>query len=197
VVMTNPRNTRLRRAAPTDAALLAAVALGDGEACREFVSRHASGVFGLAVMVCGDRSLAEDVAQQAFERAWRHAASFDPSRGSARTWLFTITRRLAIDEFRRRRSSPVAPEDLDLLLGPSRADTEAAGIRGSERERVAAALASLPEAQRRAVVLAAMGGRSATEISAIEHVPVGTAKTRVRLGLRRLRAALAEEADND
>lgn len=180
---------------PTDAALLVAVALGDGAACRSFVDRHASAVLGVAVSVCRDRTLAEDIAQRAFEQAWRHAASFDATKASARTWLLVITRRLAIDELRRRRPSPLPPDALGPLLAPSTADPERAGLAAVERARVSAALAELPEAQRRAVVLAALGGYSASEVAEVEDVPLGTAKTRIRLGMRRLRASLAEGSD--
>jgi RNA polymerase sigma factor (sigma-70 family) len=181
---------------PSDAALLVAVALGDPAACRVFVDRHASAVLGVAASVCRDRTLAEDIAQRAFEQAWRHAASFDGSRASARTWLLVITRRLAIDELRRRRPSPMAPDVMGALLAPAGADTERAGLAAVERSTVSAALADLPEAQRRAVVLAALGGYSASEVAEVEGVPLGTAKTRIRLGLRRLRAALAGEVDH-
>lgn len=193
-----PRLERTRRAAAPsgDGELLAAVAAGDEDACRRLVADHAPAVLGLAVVLCGDRSQAEDLTQQAFERAWRHAGSFDAARGSARTWLLTITRRLAIDHLRARRTTPLAPDDLAGLIAPSPADTEHAGLRGSTRERVVAALAELPEPQRRAVVLMALGGRSATEVAALEGIPVGTAKTRVRLGLQRLRSTLAEEVDH-
>jgi RNA polymerase sigma-70 factor (ECF subfamily) len=182
---------------PSDAALLVAVALGDAAACRVFVDRHSAAVLGVATSVCRDRILAEDIAQRAFEQAWRHAASFDASRATARTWLLVITRRLAIDELRRRRPSLVPPEAMDVLLAPSRGDTERSGMAAVERSVVSAALADLPEAQRRAVVLAALGGYSASEVAEVEGVPLGTAKTRIRLGMRRLRAALAGEGDRD
>ena len=202
VVTTAPRRPRVVRLVdgdvdePSDAALLTAVALGDGDACRTFVDRHASRVLGVAVGVCRDRTLAEDIAQRAFEQAWRHAASFDPTRASARTWLLTITRRLAIDELRRRRVTPVAPDDLLGLISPAASDTERAGLAEAGRDRVLAALRTLPDEQRRAVVLASLGGHSAREVADIEDVPLGTAKTRIRLGLRRLRAELADEVDH-
>jgi len=81
------------------------------------------------------------------------------------------------------------------VSAPAGADTERAGLAAAERSTVAAALGELPEAQRRAVVLAALGGYSASEVAEIEGVPLGTAKTRIRLGMRRLRAALAGEVD--
>jgi RNA polymerase sigma factor (sigma-70 family) len=181
---------------PSDAALLVAIALGDATACRVFVDRHAAAVIGVAVSVCRDRTLADDIAQRAFEQAWRHAASFDAGRASARTWLLVITRRLAIDELRRRRPSPLAPDALGAVMGSANSDTERAGMAAAERSVVSAALAELPVAQRRAVVLATLGGYSASEVAEIEGVPLGTAKTRIRLGMRRLRAALAGEVDH-
>jgi RNA polymerase sigma-70 factor (ECF subfamily) len=180
----------------SDAALLVAVALGDDGACRSFVERHSGAVFGLSFGMCRDRGVAEDVTQRAFERAWRHAAAFDPERASARTWLLTITRRLTLDELRRRRPHPLAPDDLAEILAPAGSNTEQAGLRDAERAEVARALAQLPEPQRRAVVLAALGGRSASEVAVVEDVPLGTAKTRIRLGLRRLRAELDGRVDH-
>jgi RNA polymerase sigma-70 factor (ECF subfamily) len=199
VVTTSPRADRAPSAEvadPSDAALLVAVSVGDDDACRRFVDRHAPAVFGLALGMCRDRSLAEDVTQSTFERAWRHAGAYQSDRASARTWLLTIARRLAIDELRRRRPQPVAPDDLARLLDPGRADTEHAALRDAERRSVVQALGELPEPQRRAVVLAALGGRSATEVAAEEGIPLGTAKTRIRLGLRRLRAELDGEVDH-
>ena len=181
---------------PTDAALLAGVSHGDDRACRVFVQRHASRVMGVAMSVCRDRGVAEDVSQRAFEQVWRHAAAFDPERASARTWLLTIARRLAIDEVRRRRPDPLDPDSMGRLLAPATADTERAGLALLERDRVAAALAGLPEDQRRAVVLASIGGLSAREVAEAESVPLGTAKTRIRLGMKRLRSALAAEVDH-
>jgi RNA polymerase sigma factor (sigma-70 family) len=199
VVTTSPRadrRTSAHASGDSDAVLLGAVARGDDDACRSFVARHGPAVFGLALGMCRDRGVAEDVTQRAFERAWRHAGAYEPDRASARTWLLTIARRLAIDERRRRRADPLAPADLDAILAPAAADTERDALRDAEREAVSRALAALPEPQRRAVVLAALGGRSATEVAAIEAIPLGTAKTRIRLGLRRLRAELDGEVDH-
>ena len=173
-----------------DGALLSAVGLGDGRAAAAFVGRFARPVHGVAVAVCGDNRLAEDIAQTTFERAWRHAGSYDPRLGSVRTWILTICRRLAIDAVRMRRSTPVDPEGMAALLAPS-ADTAPADAAAShEMVRVRAALARLPEPQRRALLLATLGGHTAVEIAAIEDIPVGTAKTRLRTGLHRLRDLL-------
>ncbi len=176
----------------SDEAVLAALALDDRDAAAVLVRRYQRRIYGLAVSVVGDPALAEDIAQQAFERAWRHAANFDPRRASVATWLLTITRHLAIDAVRARRSEPVDPH---TLLGrlPDASDpdpADAAAVR-SELDEVAKQLAGLPEEQRRVVLLAGLAGRTAAEISASEGIPLGTAKTRLRLGLAKLRIALA------
>jgi RNA polymerase sigma factor (sigma-70 family) len=181
-----------------DAALLAAIALGDEAACTVFVRRHQRAVYGVAVSVCGDSQLAEDVAQQTFERAWRHAASFDERRGSVRTWMLTICRRLAIDVIRARRAVPFDPNDLLIVLPASRPDlVEEQATTSTELVRVRSAMQRLPDEQRRAVLLASLAGLTAAEIAEVEQIPLGTAKTRIRLGLRRLRSQLVSVAVSD
>src|SRR5690349_1392723 len=96
----------------SDAALLDRVAAGDARAAAEFVERFQRRVFGLAVTIVTDRAAAEDVAQEALLRAWRHAGAYDPRRGSVVTWLLTITRNAAIDALRVRRPVATSPEDL-------------------------------------------------------------------------------------
>jgi RNA polymerase sigma factor (sigma-70 family) len=177
-----------------DDALLAALALDEPDAAVVFVRRFQRRVYGLALAVTGDAGVAEDVAQQAFERAWRHAGSFDARRGSVTTWLLTITRNLAIDALRLRRPVPVDGAVLDDLLPAASADVEGDAVSGDQLRRVRAELSALPVEQRRAVVLATVLGRTSAEIAALESVPVGTAKTRLRTGLRRLRARLDVEA---
>src|ERR1700674_3833079 len=92
-----------------DDALLAGYANGDPDASVAFVRRHQRRVFGLALSIVSDASLAEDVAQEAFTRAWRHATTYDTRRGSVPAWLLTITRNLAIDAIRLRRARPIDP----------------------------------------------------------------------------------------
>jgi RNA polymerase sigma factor (sigma-70 family) len=176
-----------------DDALLAAVALGERDAVAVFVRRFQRRVFGLAVTVTGDAALSDDIAQMTFERAWRHAGTYDARRASVTTWLLTITRNLAIDAMRVRRSTPLDPHLLSELLPPaSDIDPERAAVVADQLGRLGVELADLPIDQRRAVLLATVAGRTAKEIAEIEGIPLGTAKTRVRTGLRRLRAALAE-----
>lgn len=174
-----------------DAALLSAVGLGVEAAAVEFVSRFQRSVFGVAITMCGDEGLAEDIAQTTFERAWRHADAYDVRLGSVRTWLLTICRRLAIDALRIRRSSPIAPSVIQELLPPSgEADPTEAAVIDDEFSRVRGGLMRLSEPQRRALLLATLGGHTAVEIAEIENIPVGTAKTRLRTGLAHLRDAL-------
>lgn len=176
--------------APDDA-LLAGVAAGDDAAIAVFVRRFQRRVYGAALAVVRDEGAAAEVAQDAFVRAWTHAPSFDARRGSVTTWLLAITRNLAIDRLRMAAVRPADPVDPGTLvraaggLGPD----DHAVVR-SETERVLGALATLPEDQRRCVVLATIGGRTAREISEQERIPLGTAKTRLRDGLRKLRATL-------
>jgi RNA polymerase sigma-70 factor (ECF subfamily) len=179
-----------------DDALLAAMALGEPDAAAVFVRRFQRKVYGVAILVTGDRGLAEDVAQQAFEKAWRHAASFDSRRGSVLSWLLAITRNHAIDVMRVRRAAPFDPSTLaELLPAAVSVDPQASSEVRDQLDRLRVELEALPIEQRRAVLLATMGGRTSAEIGAIEGIPVPTAKTRLRTGLRKLRAAVAFEVD--
>jgi RNA polymerase sigma-70 factor (ECF subfamily) len=183
-----------------DEALLAGLASGDAEAARSFVRRYQARVYGVAVSVLGDRAAAEDVAQEAFLRAMRRADAFDPRRGTVAAWLLRIARNLAIDRLRLRRPDPVAPRTLAALDVPGGGlSVEDTAVVSAAAARVRAALRDLPAEQSRAVLLAASYGHTAEEISQLENIPLGTAKTRIRLGLRKVRALLvdSEAADTD
>jgi len=181
----------------TDDSLLASMATGDPDAAKAFVRRFQRQVFGLAVAVLhGDAAGAEDVAQEAFVRAWRHAGNYDARRGSVATWLLTITRNLAIDALRVRRVDPVSPElfnAMELISSERRPDD--AVVSQDDAARLRDAIAELPLEQRRALVLAAFFGQSAREISEAEQIPLGTAKTRIRTAMLRLRVALSDERE--
>jgi RNA polymerase sigma factor (sigma-70 family) len=153
-------------------------------------------VFGLALTVLRDRALAEDIAQEAFLRAWKHGPSYDPRRGTVAAWMARITRNLAIDALRLRRAEVMEPDALAALSPPSEVSVEDAAVTSDTAAAVRQAPHRLPEEQSRALMLAAFYGRTAEEISRAEDIPLGTAKTRIRLGLRRVRALLtpAEEA---
>jgi RNA polymerase sigma-70 factor (ECF subfamily) len=180
--------------AVSDEALVAGLAGGDPDAAAAFVRRFQARVYGLAVGMLGDRGVAEDVAQEVFVRAWRHAAAYDPRRGSVSTWLLAIAHNLAVDVLRTRRAAPLDPATIEALAAPTPGSgTEGAAVAVTEVERVRLALAHLPPEQRRTLVLARFTGMTAAEISRQEGVPLGTVKTRLRAGLARLREQLAVE----
>ena len=192
-VMWSARMDRL-----SDAALLAAVGAGDEEAATVFVRRFQRRVYGLALSITFDPSVAEDVASQAFARAWRNADTYDGRRGAVATWLLTITRNAAIDTIRVRRPSPVDPELLiDLSPRSAGADPSDLAAATDQLGRLRDALDQLPDTQRRAVLLATIHSRTSAEIAEHEGVPVPTAKHRVQSGLRKLRVAFADEASGE
>jgi RNA polymerase sigma-70 factor (ECF subfamily) len=180
----------------SDEALLAGMAVGDETAAVAFVRRYQRRVFGLAVSMLGDAKTAEDVAQEALLRAWRHAQVFDARRGSAATWVLAITRNLAIDAMRVRRSTPMDPARF-LMLGAVSQDQspeEAVEFIDAAPD-IRSALAALPAEQRRALVLAVVHGLTAADVSDRESIPLGTAKTRIRAGLQKLRKTLEVKAE--
>ena len=181
----------------SDEALLAGLAAGDPDAGAAFVRRFQGRVYGLAMTILGDRGAAEDVAQEAFVRAWRHATTYDPRRGAVSSWLLTIARNLAIDRARLTSSRPVEPDFLVSQLDRRNA-TEQIDVAGgvAERDRLRGLLAGLPPAQRRALVLATYFGRTAKEIGELDGTPLGTVKTRIRDALRSLRTSLEVEDES-
>ena len=179
----------------SDDALLAGLAVGDADASREFVRRYQARVYGLALGIVRDSGLAADVAQEAFVRAWRHAQAFDHRRGTVSAWLLRITRNLAIDTLRLRRPLTIDPHVLTYLDAVvDGTGVEDAVLIGDATDRVRVALQSLPVDQARALLLAAYYGHTAKEISDFEQIPLGTAKTRIRLALRRVRSLLVDPA---
>jgi RNA polymerase sigma factor (sigma-70 family) len=182
----------------SDEALVAGLATGDSDAAVAFVRRHQRRVFGLAATMLRDNALAEDVAQEAFVRAWRHAGAYDARRGSVTTWLLAITRNLAVDALRASRSTPTADDVLEAQLPPSRDVPAESSVAADELRRVAAALARLPEEQRRALLLVRLRGYTAADVAEHDGIPLGTAKTRIRTALLRVRSEIgAEEASRD
>jgi RNA polymerase sigma factor (sigma-70 family) len=181
----------------SDEALLAGLAAGEADAAAAFTRRFQARVYGLVLTIVRDEGAAEDVAQETFVRAWKHARTYDPRRGRVATWLLTIARNLAIDVIRLKTAEPLDPDVVASRL-------QRAGVAGSppdegpppdERERVRGAMAELPHEQRRALFLAAYLGRTAREISAVEGIPLGTAKTRIRAAMLKLHESL--EADRE
>ena len=174
----------------SDETLLAGLASGDAEAAAAFVRRFQRRVYGLAVTMLRDAVLAEEVAQETFVRAWRHAATYDARRGRVPTWLLAIARNLAIDRARMRSPTPVDPDVIASELDLAHVDSP---IDVGERDRLRRAIASLPDEQRRALVLATYAGRTAREIAKLDGVPLGTVKTRIRSAMLKLRESLGVE----
>jgi RNA polymerase sigma-70 factor, ECF subfamily len=172
------------QAEPTDEALLERAAMGDQAAIAALYDRYKGMMFGLATRITGDAALAQDVVQEAFVGIWRNAARFSSARASARTWILSICHHRAVDAVRRRRLAdplpdPELPPPPQLALpdvwGDVSARLDATAVRG--------ALAALPEAQREVIDLAYFGGLTQTEIAERTGAPLGTVKSRVRLGL--------------
>jgi RNA polymerase sigma factor (sigma-70 family) len=173
----------------SDESLLAGMALGDPDATTAFVRRYQSRVYGLALTIVGSAAVAEEVAQEAFLRIWRNAGAYDARRGRAATWVLTITRNLAIDALRLRGEQPIDPQALmGTLL--SREEGEYEGAHVDDQEHLRSAVRALPPEQSRLIVLSVFYGMTAKEMADREGIPLGTAKTRVRRGLAKLREAL-------
>ena len=182
----------------SDDMLLAGLGAGDEQAAVAFVRRFQPMVFGVAIAVVGDRGLAEDIAQQAFERAWRHASLYDPRRGSVRTWLTRIVHNVAVDTARLQRPTPLDPEALLPLITAIVEPPERQVLASETSTQLRTALATLPPEQARAVVMAAVYGLTSREIADAENVPVGTAKSRICTAMAKLHAALpTPRADHD
>jgi RNA polymerase sigma-70 factor (ECF subfamily) len=182
----NPGNDGRGRSEISDDMLLMGFGTGDPRASLAFVRRFQAAMYGVAAAVVGDPGLAEDVTQQAFERAWRQAELYDPCRAPVRSWLMTITRNLAIDTVRVRRPDPLDSDDLERLVGAMRSTPEGHALAREVSTRLRAALGELPPEQARAAVLSAVHGMTAAQLAAMEHIPVGTAKSRIRAALRKL-----------
>jgi RNA polymerase sigma factor (sigma-70 family) len=174
----------------SDETLLAAMGDGDADAAAVFVRRFQSRVYGLALTMLRDPGLAEDVAQDTFVRAWRHAATYDPRRGRVPTWLLTIARNVALDRARLR---PLTPVDPDVVTAELDRAAPNDGLDVANRDHLRSAIGALPDDQRRALVLAMYAGRTAREIAAMDGVPVGTVKTRIRAAMSKLRTTLGVE----
>jgi len=164
------------------------MASGDTDAATAFVRRYQARVYGLAYSIVGSSAIAEEVAQETFLRAWRHAAAYDSRRGQASSWLLTIARNLAIDAIRMRHEQPIDPHTLIASL--TEYGRTAPGIGFEDADLLRGALRALPIEQSTSIVLSVFYGLTAKEIAEREHIPLGTAKTRIRRGLARLRDIL-------
>ena len=166
----------------------------DDAALAEIYDQYSSFVYGLALRVVGDARAAEDVSQDVFVGLWERPAAFDPDRGSLRTWLGTLTHRRAVDYVRREEARRRRAER-DAARAVSAPDVEELATAMVAAERVRAALDLLPSEQRRAIQLAYFGGKTYRQVAEVLGIPEGTAKSRLRLGLRRIAEALEAQGD--
>lgn len=181
----------------TDEQLIEWLASGNLVALDALYARYARPVYSLALRILGDTADAEEVAQDVFERVWRHATSFDRERGRVGTWLLSMTHHVAIDVLRKRQRRPQtisgeAAERVALVLPDLGQDVDETTLRSIEAAQVRRMLRSLPAPQRQAIELAFFGGLSHLEIAAALGDPLGTVKTRIRRGMERLRSALGD-----
>ena len=190
---------RGRTASPADdadRAVLALVADGQLDSLQELYDRYKTMAYSIALRITSDAALAEDVLQDAFLGIWRNAGRYVEGRGSVKTWMLAIVHHRAVDAVRRRKPTTELPEREDVpppaLQLPDIWHDVAAGL---DREEIAAAMSTLSDVQREAIELAYWGGLTQLEISERTGTPLGTVKSRVRLGLLALRRALVGDDD--
>lgn len=184
----------------SDAELIGRAAQGEARALEVLYDRYSGVVFSFALRIVADRQLAEEILQEAFFRAWQQGSNFSAGRGSFITWLLSITHNLSIDEIRKRRRRPqkADSEEPEQVLAAvpdtsAGADVEDEVWLGSLRDTIGGALAQLPPAQREAIEMAYFRGMTQREIAEALGEPLGTIKTRMRLGLQKLKDALGSD----
>ena len=187
----------------SDADLIGRAAQGEARALEVLYDRYSSVVFSFALRIVTDRQLAEEILQEAFFRAWQQGGNFSAGRGTFITWLLSITHNLSIDEIRRRRRRPqkAESEEPEQVLAAvadtgAGADVEGEVWLGALRDTIGQALAQLPAAQREAIEMAYFQGMTQREIAEALGEPLGTIKTRMRLGLQKLREGLGSDGAN-
>lgn len=187
-------------AEPRDHELMARVCARDIDAFADLFDRYGDLVFSVALRIVGEPATAEDVVQDVFLRLWRRPEQFDLQRGRFVTWLMSVTRNRSIDERRSRGrwlrheslpSTTVEEEDV-FPSGDERDDPAVAALLSEERRAVRRALALLPAEQKLALQLAYFGGLTQQEIAERLGQPLGTVKTRIRLGMQKMRATLED-----
>jgi len=176
----------------SDEQLVNALMRGESWVMAALYDRYARLVFALAFKILNDRAAAEETVQEVFVKVWRRAKDFDASRGKFSSWLTGIVHHHAIDELRRRRVRPAATEDETAAFdvpdgGPAPHDL---AVQSFERQRIRGALSAIPPEQRRAIEMAYLEGLTQQEIADALGEPLGTIKTRMRLGMQKLKTLL-------
>jgi RNA polymerase sigma-70 factor, ECF subfamily len=180
-----------------DTTLLRLIARSNSEAMSELYDRYGSLVYGLALQSTGETATAEEVTQETFLSVWQNAASYQPEKGKVRTWLASIARNRSIDLLRRKYSrwenNLYSLEDMPSFALPADENIENELDLHAQQRIVRQALAQLPLEQRQALALAYFRGMTHTQIAHALKQPLGTVKTRIRLGMQKLRQFLQEE----
>jgi RNA polymerase sigma-70 factor (ECF subfamily) len=195
----NDRDSGLSgRVAPStdeaDRSVLARVANGELDALQDLYDRYRTMAYSIALRITSDASLAEDVVQDAYLGAWRNAARYVEGKGSVKTWLLSIVHHRAVDAVRRRRPTTELPEtDAPPPQSLTLPDIWGEVAGNLDRAAIASALATLSDVQREAIELAYFGGLTQVEIADRTGAPLGTVKSRIRLGLLAMRGALTGE----
>ncbi len=176
--------------------LLTSIANGDTIAFETFYDRHSSTIYGLLLKITSDVSDASDLLQETFLQAWQNASRYDSARGSELGWLITIARSRAIDRLRARQTRSTREDESarEVFLDGTPVDhtnVEGDVVQKEMREMVREAMKDLPPEQRRVLELAYFEGKSQSEIAAELSQPLGSVKTRVQLGMKKLRNRLA------
>jgi RNA polymerase sigma-70 factor (ECF subfamily) len=174
----------------SDKLLLEGFCAGDEGSAGSFVQRFSRRLHFIAFRIVGDAGSAQDVVQIAFEKAWKHGAMFDPERGSLDAWMTSIARNAALDWVRMKRALPLAPIEISAKQTLGSSDPEYESERTGHPADIRSALASLPPTLVRSVVLSGAFDLTAAEVASYEHIPPGTAKSRIRTAKRRLRREL-------
>jgi RNA polymerase sigma-70 factor (ECF subfamily) len=179
----------------SDAELIELVANGEARALEVLYDRYSRVVYSFALRIVGDPQLAEEILQEVFFRVWQQGSGFQSNRGSLITWLLSITHNLAIDEVRKRNRRPqkADSEDPELVLGgmaDESTDIEQEVWLSGVRTAIVEALDRVPKEQRVVIELAYFRGLTQREIAETLGQPLGTVKTRMRLGLQKLREQL-------
>jgi RNA polymerase sigma-70 factor (ECF subfamily) len=181
-----------------DEELMRRLSYRDLSAYKALFSRYGNLVYSTALRVLRDPQLAEDMVQEIFLRLWRKPESYAATRGKFSTWLTSVARNRAVDEVRSRnrryRHETASPEEQEREFpGPDTDDPALTAELADQRRLILVALSALPEEQRKTIELAYFGGLTQQEIAERLHQPLGTVKTRIRLGMQKLRAALTPE----
>ena len=189
--MSSPPKPTVTEAELRQADLIRAVADGDQQALAALYDATSRTVYGLLLRILSDASAAEEVLLDVYTQAWRQAAAYSPARGTPLAWLTTIARSRAIDRLRRGRQEQQRTEPLEEGAYSAGGESAEEAVRAGEvRAVVRAALDALAPEQREVIELAYYGGMSHSEIAAARNLPLGTVKTRTRLGMMRLREIL-------